>query len=338
MHSPISGVVVARNRVAGEFVEDQSILRLAQLNPLKVEVIAPVEMFGSITEGMLVEVVPEHSDKGPQFATVTMVDRMIDPASGTFDVRAELPNPDLAIPSGLRCTAQFMDAPLPSEAIAAAPVEEPASIADPVEETVAQPEPTPIAEASPKGKPASETESLVASAAQEAIDSELEDPTAPESEIVTEPELELPLEPATAEIAATEIEQPTAVETVIDAEAVAALEQILASESVSAVRCEAPGAEVISGYLVLADPTNNSAATRELVDSLREKGVQELFVVAQGDRRGQVSLGFYSKMDNAEKRQAEIANQGFVVSLVPRIVEQASPACDMAEQLAGTTH
>jgi RND family efflux transporter MFP subunit len=125
MRSPISGVVVARNKVAGEYVEDQSILRLAQLDPLKVEVIAPVELFGSIKEGMRVEVVPEYLGQEAVFATVTMVDRVIDPASGTFDVRAELPNPDLAIPSGLRCTVQFLNEPYPSAAIAA--VSEPES-------------------------------------------------------------------------------------------------------------------------------------------------------------------------------------------------------------------
>jgi len=124
MHSPIDGVVVARNKVAGEFVEDQSILRLAQLDPLKVEVIVPVEMFGTIEKGMLVEVVPEHYGDAIFMATVTLVDKVIDPASGTFDVRAELPNPGHTIPSGLRCTVQFLPKPAESTSIASnAPVE-----------------------------------------------------------------------------------------------------------------------------------------------------------------------------------------------------------------------
>jgi len=118
MHSPIEGVVIARHKVAGEFVEDQSILRIAQLNPLKVEVIVPVEMFGQVKKGMLVEVVPEHSGRKALMAKVTMVDRVIDPASGTFDVKAELANPDYSIPSGLHCTALFSDAPAPVDNIA----------------------------------------------------------------------------------------------------------------------------------------------------------------------------------------------------------------------------
>jgi RND family efflux transporter MFP subunit len=120
MHSPIDGVIVARHKVAGEFVEDQSILRIAQLDPLVVEVIVPGERFGTIKEGMLVEVVPEHNGKQALMARVTMVDRVIDPSSGTFDVRAELENDDYSIPSGLHCTAQFTDQPYPTAAIAEA--------------------------------------------------------------------------------------------------------------------------------------------------------------------------------------------------------------------------
>ena len=32
---------------------------------------------------------------------------MIDPASNTFGVRLELPNPDYRLPSGLKCTVRF---------------------------------------------------------------------------------------------------------------------------------------------------------------------------------------------------------------------------------------
>jgi multidrug efflux pump subunit AcrA (membrane-fusion protein) len=42
-------------------------------------------------------------------ASVSIVDRVIDAASGTFGVRFDLPNPDLAIPSGLHCQVRFLD-------------------------------------------------------------------------------------------------------------------------------------------------------------------------------------------------------------------------------------
>ena len=40
-------------------------------------------------------------------ATVTLVDKVLDAASGTFRVRLTLPNPGDAIPAGMRCKAEF---------------------------------------------------------------------------------------------------------------------------------------------------------------------------------------------------------------------------------------
>ena len=52
-------------------------------------------------------VMPEEPIGGVKTATVVIVDRMIDAASGTFRVRADLPNPELALPGGLRCQVRF---------------------------------------------------------------------------------------------------------------------------------------------------------------------------------------------------------------------------------------
>ena len=109
--SPITGVVVERFKSVGDFADDQPIVKIAQLNPLTVEVIVPVEMFGTIVTGMVGEVVPEIPGIGELTATVTMVDRVVDAASGTFDARLELPNPNHEIPSGLKCFVTFFPAP-----------------------------------------------------------------------------------------------------------------------------------------------------------------------------------------------------------------------------------
>jgi len=116
VRSPITGVVISRHKSAGEYIEDQAIITVAQLHPLRIEVIAPVELFGSITNGMRAEITPELAATGPLTATVMSVDRVIDGESGTFDVRLELPNPDYAIPSGLKCEIAFKDAPAAEEA------------------------------------------------------------------------------------------------------------------------------------------------------------------------------------------------------------------------------
>jgi len=108
INSPITGVVVKRYKSEGEFVEDDPIVRLAQLDPLRVEVIAPVSLFGKITKGMQAKVMPEISLGNSVFtATVTIVDRVVDVSSGTFGIRLELPNPENQLPSGLKCNIRF---------------------------------------------------------------------------------------------------------------------------------------------------------------------------------------------------------------------------------------
>jgi hypothetical protein len=52
-------------------------------------------------------VIPEQPIGGRYSATVKVVDRVIDAASGTFGVRLELPNRQRAIPAGARCRVRF---------------------------------------------------------------------------------------------------------------------------------------------------------------------------------------------------------------------------------------
>ena len=105
--SPISGVVVERFVSPGEYVDGQPLLRVAQINPLRVEVIVPAQMFGRIVPGLTATIVPELPEYGERIATVTIVDKLIDAASSTFGVRLELPNAEQQMPSGLRCLVRF---------------------------------------------------------------------------------------------------------------------------------------------------------------------------------------------------------------------------------------
>jgi LysM repeat protein/biotin carboxyl carrier protein len=109
IRSPLNGVVVERFLHPGEYVEDQPILKLAQIHPLNVEVILPVEMLGSVKAGMGATVKPEAPVTGFYTAKVKIVDKVVDAASGTFGVRLELPNPDHELPPGLKCKVVFSD-------------------------------------------------------------------------------------------------------------------------------------------------------------------------------------------------------------------------------------
>jgi RND family efflux transporter MFP subunit len=107
IRSPLNGVVVERMLGPGERVGNEKILKLAQINPLNVEVIAPLELFGAIRPGMSGEVTLQPLMKGSYAAKVVVVDRVIDAASATFGVRLELPNPGNKFPSGVRCQVRF---------------------------------------------------------------------------------------------------------------------------------------------------------------------------------------------------------------------------------------
>mgnify|MGYP001812816876 CR=1 FL=1 len=109
IRSPIDGVVADRYLMPGEFIEDNPILKLAQLDPLRVEVVAPVTYFGSITNGMHAEVKTEFGSFENLVAEVIVVDKVIDAASGTFGIRLELNNQDYRIPGGLKCTVRFFN-------------------------------------------------------------------------------------------------------------------------------------------------------------------------------------------------------------------------------------
>ena len=128
--SPLDGYVVDRYKSVGEYVEEQPILVLAQVNPLYVEVIAPVELYRQVRTGMTAIVAPEEPVGGQLEAVVRTVDPVVDAASGTFRIRLELGNRDNSIPAGIACEVTFPDAApgntgaagAPDAAVAAAPL------------------------------------------------------------------------------------------------------------------------------------------------------------------------------------------------------------------------
>jgi len=107
IRSPVNGVVMERFMHPGEFPKQEKILKIAQIDPLRVEVYAPVSMLGKIAVGQTAWVKPEAPVTGEFAARVTVVDRVVDAASGTLGVRLELPNHNLKLPAGLKCTIRF---------------------------------------------------------------------------------------------------------------------------------------------------------------------------------------------------------------------------------------
>lgn len=110
LHSPFNGIVVDRALNPGDLAEPgnakKPILKLAKIDPLKVEVFLPLEAYGKIKTGMTVWVTPE-TIGGSYPALVKVVDQVLDAASGTFGVRLEMPNHKRLILGGIRCQVEF---------------------------------------------------------------------------------------------------------------------------------------------------------------------------------------------------------------------------------------
>lgn len=108
IRSPIDGLVVARHLAPGEYLQSEAqIVTIVALDPLYVEAFLPVSMFGRVRVGDSAVVRPANPFVSSHPATVTIVDRQFDAASGTFGVRLELPNQGFALPAGHRCVVEF---------------------------------------------------------------------------------------------------------------------------------------------------------------------------------------------------------------------------------------
>ncbi len=109
LRSPIDGLVVARNLSPGEVVDGATILTIAKIDPLHVDVLLPANRFGEIRPGRRAALSPEIGAESRVVATVDRVDPVVDAASGTFKVRLELPNPDGQVAAGLHCSVELLD-------------------------------------------------------------------------------------------------------------------------------------------------------------------------------------------------------------------------------------
>lgn len=112
IRSPVNGVITEKLLNPGELAEAgvgrKPMLKVAEIEVLNVEVIMPAKWYGKVTQGMQAVVEPEIPVGKQLKAAVTVIDRVLDSASGTFIVRARLPNPNNAQPAGVRCRATFV--------------------------------------------------------------------------------------------------------------------------------------------------------------------------------------------------------------------------------------
>ncbi|MBT8441475.1 MAG: efflux RND transporter periplasmic adaptor subunit [Gammaproteobacteria bacterium] len=330
LHSPIDGVVVQRFLSPGESVEEKPILRLAKIDPLRVEVIVPVSYFGAIDIGQQAVVSPERPIRDSYTADVTVVDRVADAASGTFRVRLSLPNPDYSLPSGLNCMVRFLAKPVDAPLLA--------ENAEPVVSEPVSADTQFVARAEPMSSAAPIDPAIAAALAYEPSSP----PYIPHAGIVAASQATdaaprprpQALQKQVAPVAAA-----NSTEDALRLTASAGASQLLtgcktigpvadsgrADELKTALRDFAGGVRVreevtpISGEFVVTSADQGSLGeAKALAKRMREAGLGDMFVFGRGPYKGRVSLGLYRKEAWAEERVKEVQAAGFFAETVPR--------------------
>jgi RND family efflux transporter MFP subunit len=105
--SPFDGGVVERHVQPGEYVDTKRVVTIAEIDPLFVDMIVPAAAFDLVRPGQVISVTLDHPPGLTVKATASVIDPFVDASSGTFRVRATLPNADRSIVAGSRCQADI---------------------------------------------------------------------------------------------------------------------------------------------------------------------------------------------------------------------------------------
>ncbi len=287
IRSPVSGIVVERFKSPGEYVYDQQpLLKLAQLDPLRVEIIVPLHTYGTILPGMRAEVMPESPIEGIYQATVTNVDQVVDAASGTFGVRLNLPNPENRLPAGLKCRVRI----LPNQ--------------PGLEMTMLTNESIGVVAGPASNQPAPEVLPSVDESETQAPE-QLAD-------------LRISLKTETSSVSSPSSIMCRTLGPFEHEDQAQKLVSALA-EDVVAVNTRAETESAITGYMVLILPTEAGVAPKELTEKLRDSSVTDQVLLGRGPYSGQISVGLYAGKQSAERRREEVASLGYPAHVKPRI-------------------
>ncbi len=304
--APFDGFVLDTFKYRGEYVEDQAILRLAQLDPLVIEAIVPMENFGAIQAGMQAEILPEVLFKDKLRAEVMAVDRIGDTASNTFGVKLRMPNPENRIPAGLKCVVKFIETTpekVAQEPVEAATVEEVAESATAEEVTAASNE---VDVERPTG--------VIARPAQTA-DRETTDPSVVRTSFNTTTDAESSgLRAAIIKANAAQAAEDDPLD-LVD-QVVTAPQQVAMAMATDELDIPLASDMVASSYMVLIEQPKTGP--QDLVERLRRAGVDDFLVFNSGANKGHISLGVFSTRVNATNRQQGLDQLGFTTFTVER--------------------
>jgi RND family efflux transporter MFP subunit len=109
LFAPFDGLVLRIHRDEGESVARiEKILQLVDISTLHAEAYLEADRLGQIRPGGRARLVAPLLGDRALDAVVDLVDPVVDPGSGLFRVRLTVPNPDLAVPSGIPVKVEFL--------------------------------------------------------------------------------------------------------------------------------------------------------------------------------------------------------------------------------------
>lgn len=100
----------------------------------------------------------------------------------------------------------------------------------------------------------------------------------------------------------------------------------------------------LRGYRVFLPASGSRSQALETARSLAARGINDYYVVTAGDQQNTVSLGIFRELENAQRRQQQVAELGYQASVETRTeqgsqwwVDIAAPVgFDWARRLPGT--
>lgn len=77
-----------------------------------------------------------------------------------------------------------------------------------------------------------------------------------------------------------------------------------------------------NGYYVLIPAFQERSKAREVVRQLKDKGIKDSWIFVSGPLKNAISLGMFSREENAKRRHKSVASKGFESELYPRYRRQ----------------
>lgn len=101
--APFDGVIASVESEEGEFIDNAPILELVQLDPLRIDLVMPLEAFNRYEIGDELDIHLAAPVEKAVSAEIERIDSVIDPSSGTFGIRLRIDNHADEYPAGISC-------------------------------------------------------------------------------------------------------------------------------------------------------------------------------------------------------------------------------------------